>query len=181
MAIHSYQRISPQINSSVFVAPSADIIGKVTVGSNASIWYGCVARGDVNEIRIGCNSNIQDLSMLHVAAAYPLIIGENVTIGHGVNLHACKIGDGCLIGIGAVVLDGAEIGANCVVAAGSVVSPGKIFSPGSLIMGIPAKVVRPLNSAEKEKYSNHYKGYVKLASEYLSEFESTQTVEQSKN
>ena len=167
MGIYNYKTHCPQIDSSCFVAPSADIIGKVMIKENANIWYNTVIRGDVNQITIGENTNIQDLSMLHVADEYPLIIGNNVTVGHHVNLHGCTIEDSCLIGIGAIVLDGAVIGANSIVAAGTVVAPGKKYPPRSLIMGVPGKVVKQLELAEK--FSNHYQRYVELARDYKEE------------
>lgn len=160
MALYSYGDDLPEIPKSSFIAPSADIIGRVFVGENASLWHQVVARGDLHDIKIGENTNIQDLSLLHVIEELPLIIGKNVSVGHKVILHACRVEDSCLIGMGAVVLDGAVIGENSVVAAGSVVPPGKVYPPGVMIMGSPAKVVRELTPAEKVKYGEHYKSYL---------------------
>jgi len=167
MPIYPFKKLTPQLGLNVFVAPSADLIGDLRIGDNVNIWYGTVLRGDVNYISVGENTNIQDLSMLHVGSNDPLIIGKNVTIGHQVNLHGCTIGDSCLIGIGATILDGAVIGENSVVAAGALVAPNKVYPPNSFIMGLPAKLIRELTAEEKIQYGHHYKGYLELASEYL--------------
>ena len=167
MPLYSYQGIKPQYDSSVFIAPSADVIGKVVLDENVNIWYQCVARGDVNYIRIGKNTNVQDLSMLHVTKDFALTIGENVSIGHHVVLHGCTIGNSSLIGMGAIIMDGAEIGENCVVAGGSVVPPGKKYPPYSMIMGNPAIVKRELTVEERLQYSNHYKSYIAYKDEFL--------------
>ena len=167
MPLYSFKGIKPDIQEGVYVAPSADIIGKVTLAKNVSIWHQCVARGDVNTISVGENSNVQDLSMLHVTKDYKLTIGSNVSIGHSVTVHGCTIDDGCLIGMGAVIMDGAHIGENSVVAGGSVVPPHKKYPPQSMIMGNPAVLKRELTSEEAELYRNHYKAYVKYKDEYL--------------
>jgi carbonic anhydrase/acetyltransferase-like protein (isoleucine patch superfamily) len=167
MPLYSFKGIEPKIEAGVYVAPSADIIGKVILEENANIWHQCVARGDVNWIRVGKNTNVQDLTMLHVTKDFALTIGAQVSIGHSVTLHGCTIGDHCLIGMGAVVMDGAVIGENSVVAAGSLVTPGKKFPPGSMIMGNPAVVKRELTPEEKTLFGNHYKAYVGYKDEYL--------------
>lgn len=167
MPKYSYKGIEPQISSGVYIAPSADIIGKVILSENANIWHQCVARGDVNWIRVGKNTNVQDLTMLHVTKDFALTIGSQVSIGHSVTLHGCTIGDHCLIGMGAVIMDGAEIGEYSVVAAGSLVTPGKKFPAGSMIMGNPAAVKRPLTEKERDLFGNHYKAYVEYKDEYL--------------
>lgn len=167
MPLYSFKGIKPEFGPGVFVAPSADIIGKVVLEENANIWHQCVARGDVNWIRVGKNTNVQDLTMLHVTDQFALTIGSEVSIGHSVTLHGCTIGNNCLIGMGAVILDGAVIGENSVVAAGSLVPPGKIFPAGSMIMGNPAVVKRPLTPDERESYGNHYKAYVGYKDLYL--------------
>ncbi len=147
--LYAYEGKYPKIDESVFVADGVKIIGEVEVGKNSSIWYNSVIRGDVNYIRIGDLTNIQDLSMLHVTnAKYPLIIGNKVTIGHSVKLHGAIIEDLVLIGIGAIVLDGALVQTNSMVAAGSVVKPGFIVPSGKLVAGVPAKVVRDLTNDE---------------------------------
>jgi carbonic anhydrase/acetyltransferase-like protein (isoleucine patch superfamily) len=169
MPIYSFRGIEPKIAEGVYVAPSADIIGKVSLAKNVSIWHQCVARGDVNDISVGENSNVQDLSMLHVTKDYKLTIGANVSIGHSVTVHGCTIDNGCLIGMGAVIMDGAHIGENSVVAGGSIVPPHKKFPPRSMIMGNPAKVTRELTDDEVKLYSNHYRAYVGYKEEYLDE------------
>ncbi len=170
MKIYEFDSHRPLIHESCFIAPSAEIIGKVEIGNNSSVWFQTVIRGDVNYIKIGANTNIQDLSMLHVASPFPLIIGNNITVGHHVNLHACVIGDNCLIGMGAIVMDGAIIKANSVVAAGSVVPPGKQYPEGVLIMGSPAKVIRSLTEEERRMYGEHYKIYLKNKDLYKEKF-----------
>lgn len=169
MAIYSYKEFSPNIGAEVYIAKSADVIGRITLGENSSLWFQVVARADVNYITVGENTNIQDLSMLHVTEDYPLIIGANVSVGHSVTLHACTIGDGCLIGMGATILDGAIIGKNSLVAAGSVVAPGKVYPEGSYIIGTPAIIKRQLTPSEIDTYSNHYKSYLITKDEFLKE------------
>ena len=167
--LYALGKEEPQIGEGCFVAPSAQVIGRVELGNHASLWFGTVARGDINKIVIGENTNIQDMCMLHVIEDLPLIIGKNVSVGHKATLHACTIGDSCLIGMDAVVLDGAVIGENSVVAAGSVVPPGKKFPPGVMIMGTPANVVRNLTDEEKQGYANHYKSYLQAKEAFLTD------------
>jgi carbonic anhydrase/acetyltransferase-like protein (isoleucine patch superfamily) len=167
MPLYQFKDKSPSLAEGVFIAPSADIIGDVTLGQNANLWYNVVARGDINKIVIGENTNIQDLSMLHVIDDIPLIVEHNVSVGHHVTLHACTIEHSCLIGMGATVLDGACIGSNSVVAAGSVVPPGKSYPSGVMIMGSPAVVKRDLTAAELYQYANHYKSYLIAKDEFL--------------
>ena len=169
MTMYQYKNHQPKVGSECFIADSADVIGRVELADRANIWFQTVVRGDVNKIVIGENTNIQDLSILHVVEEFPLIIGKNVTVGHSVILHACEIGDGSLIGMGAKILDGAKIGKNCLVAAGSVVPPGKSYPDGSFIIGSPAKVKRELSEAEIEQYSNHYKTYLITKDEFLND------------
>ncbi len=147
----SYKGIVPECGEGVFIAEGAFVIGKVKIGSNSSVFYNSVVRGDVNQISIGEDTNIQDNCTLHVSSRYSLAVGDGVTVGHNVVLHGCTIGSNVLVGIGAIVLDGAEIGDNSVVAAGSLVAPGKKYPPNSLIMGSPAKVVRSLEKEDIEK------------------------------
>lgn len=167
MSLYRYRGICPKIDEGVYIAPSADVIGKVFLSKNVSLWHQVVARGDVNEIHIGEGTNIQDLTMLHVVEDIPLKIGAGVSVGHNAILHACTIEDNCLIGMGAIVLDGAHIKKNSVVAAGSVVPPGKSYPEGSMIMGSPAKAVRPLTDSEREQFANHYKTYIETKNEFL--------------
>lgn len=167
MAVYQIGEHSPRIAPSAWIAESATVIGRVTVGEEASVWFGSIVRGDSDEIVIGRRSNVQDSCVLHVDPGFPLHIGENVTVGHQVMLHGCHIGDGSLIGIQAVVLDGARIGRHCLVGAGALVTGGKEFPDGSLIMGAPAKVVRALTPEQIEGLSRTSAHYVDNARMYL--------------
>ena len=162
-----YLHFFPTLGERVFYADGAKIIGRADLGDHVNIWYNTVVRADVNFIKIGKNTNVQDLCMLHVTEKNSLTLGENTSLGHSVVLHGCKIGNGCLIGMGAIILDGAEIGDNSLVAAGSLVTPGKKFPPGSMIKGRPAVVERALTSEEITNVSNHYKAYVVYKEQYL--------------
>jgi carbonic anhydrase/acetyltransferase-like protein (isoleucine patch superfamily) len=148
LAIYQLGDDVPQLAAGAWVADSAQVIGRVTLGDEASVWYGAVLRGDNELICIGARSNVQDGSVLHTDMGSPLTLGDDVTIGHQVMLHGCSIGDGSLVGIQAVVLNGARIGRNCLVGAGSVVTEGKVFPDGALILGSPAKVVRMLDESQ---------------------------------
>lgn len=150
MAIYELDGVAPQVAASSWVADSAQVMGRVTLGEDASVWFGTVVRGDTESISIGAGSNIQDASVLHADFGKPLVVGERVTVGHQVMLHGCTIGDESLIGIGAVVLNGAKIGRNCLVGAGALVTEGKEFPDGSMIIGSPAKVVRQLTPEQME-------------------------------
>ncbi|HOF52225.1 MAG TPA: gamma carbonic anhydrase family protein [Rhodoferax sp.] len=150
MAIYELDTIAPRLADSAWVADSAQVMGNVELGEDASVWFGAVIRGDTEVIRIGQRSNIQDGSVLHADIGKPLTIGDDVTVGHKVMLHGCTIGDGSLVGIGAVVLNGARIGKGCIVGAGSLVTEGKEFPDGSMIMGSPAKVVRTLTPEQQQ-------------------------------
>lgn len=167
MIYSNYFDFTPTLGERVFAADGAKIIGRAFLSDHVNIWFNTVIRADVNFVKIGRNTNIQDLCMLHVTEENSLTIGENTSLGHSVILHGCKIGNGCLIGMGAIILDGAEIGDNCLVAAGSLVTPGKKFPPGSMIKGRPAVVERPLSQEEITKVSNHYKSYVEYKEQYL--------------
>ena len=160
MAIYELDGTAPQLGKGAWVADSAEVIGQVSLGESASVWYGTVIRGDTEKITIGRNTNVQDLSVLHADFGVPLVIGDNVTIGHQVMLHGCTIGVGSLIGIQAVVLNNAKIGRNCIVGAGSVVTEGKEFPDNSLIIGAPAKVVRTLDDAAAAKLRASAEHYV---------------------
>ena len=133
-----------------YIAPSASVVGRVSLGKNVSVWFGAVLRADVEDIFIGENSNIQDLSVLHVDPGFPIKIGENVTVGHKVMLHGCEVGDNSLIGINSVVLNGAKIGKNCLIGANSLVTEGMEIPDNSLVMGSPAKIKKELDP-EMEK------------------------------
>ncbi|MFD0666446.1 gamma carbonic anhydrase family protein [Ramlibacter sp. MAHUQ-53] len=160
MAIYELDGKTPTLGAGAWVADSAQVIGAVELGENASVWFGAVVRGDNDPIRIGRNSNVQDGSVLHTDHGKPLTIGENVTVGHQVMLHGCTIGDGSLIGIQTVILNGAKIGRNSIVGAGSVVTEGKEFPDNSLILGSPAKVVRTLDDEAARKLAASAEGYV---------------------
>ncbi len=150
MAIYELDQVAPRMGVDAWIADSAQVMGNVELGDNASVWFGAVIRGDTECIRIGRNTNIQDASVLHADVGKPLTIGDNVTVGHQVMLHGCTVGDGSLIGIGAIVLNGAKIGKGCIVGAGSLVTEGKEFPDGSMIMGSPAKVVRELSTEQQQ-------------------------------
>jgi carbonic anhydrase/acetyltransferase-like protein (isoleucine patch superfamily) len=170
MAVYELDGKAPQLGEGAWVAESAEVIGEVTLGENASVWCGAVVRGDCEKIVIGRNTNIQDLSVLHADIGIPVVLGDNVTIGHQVMLHGCTIGDGAVVGIQAVILNGAKIGKNCIVGAGSVVTENKEFPDNTLIVGSPARVVRTLDPAQVEKMSHlaeHYVGNAKLFAKTL--------------
>ncbi|MBW8830876.1 MAG: gamma carbonic anhydrase family protein [Burkholderiales bacterium] len=159
MALYRLDDLVPQLAEGAWVADSAQVIGKVVLEEDASVWFSTILRGDTEEIRIGRGSNIQDGSVIHADQGFPIRIGRNVTVGHHVMLHGCMVGDNSLIGIKAVVLNGAKIGKNCLVGAGSLVTEGKEFPDGSLIIGSPAKAVRQLTPeqiAGLERSARHY-------------------------
>lgn len=148
MPLYEIDDRRPTVHESAYVADSADLIGAVELAEGSSVWSHVAIRGDNEPIRIGVNSNVQEGSVLHTDLGSPLTIGANVTIGHQAMLHGCSVGDGALIGIQAVVLNGAKIGKNCLVGAGALVTEGKEFADGMLILGSPAKAIRPLTDIE---------------------------------
>ena len=166
MALYELDGVAPQLGTGAWVADSAQVIGNVQLGENASIWFGAVLRGDNETMTIGRNSNVQDMSMLHSDPGSPLTVGENVTIGHQVMLHGCTIGDNSLIGIQAVVLNNAKIGRNSIVGAGSVVTEGKEFPDNSLIFGSPAKVMRTISDEDAARLRHGSEHYVENAVRY---------------
>ncbi len=168
MAIYELDGKAPKLGDGAWVADSAQVIGTVELGANASVWFGVVIRGDTESIRIGRNTNIQDGSVLHADFGVPLLIGDNVSVGHQVMLHGCTIGDGSLIGIQAVELNNARIGRNCIVGAGSVVTEGKEFPDNSLIFGSPAKLVRSIDEAGQQMLAHIAEHYVENAARYRS-------------
>ena len=169
--VKNYRDLKPKIGKRVFIAESAVVIGDVEIGDDSSIWFGAILRGDVNYIRIGRCTSIQDGSVVHVTRkTHPTVVGNYVTVGHAVKLHGCTVEDNCLIGIGAIILDGALIRRNSIVGAGALVPPGKEFPPNSLIMGFPAKVVRQLTQEEVAGLKEHAERYVKYKDEYLEFF-----------
>lgn len=166
--IHPYRGTLPTIHPTAFVHASAHVIGDVEIGEDASVWFSTVIRGDVNPVRIGRGTNIQDGTVIHVnRRGWPTLLGEFVTVGHGARLHGCRIGSHCLVGIGAIVLDGAELGEECLVAAGSLVVPGTRVSAGSVLMGSPARVQRQVTQADLDLIRNSALNYVKLRQEYM--------------
>ena len=163
MAIYELDGKAPLLRQGAWVADSAQVIGDVELGENASVWFGSVIRGDCEAIAIGANTNIQDMSVLHADPGKPLVIGANVTIGHQAMLHVCTIGDNSLIGIQAVVLNGARIGRNCIVGAGAVVTENKEFPDNSLIVGAPAKAIRTVDEAAIQGLARNADHYVENA------------------
>ncbi len=167
MGIITYRGITPKIDPSVFIADGVHIIGDVEIGKDCSVWFNTVIRGDVNFIRIGERTNIQDNTVVHVTnKKYPTHIGSNVTIGHSAVIHACTIGDYALIGMGAIVLDNAVVGRYCLVAAGAVVTMGMNIPEGMLVAGVPAKVVRPLTDDEKKFLAQSAQNYIDYVATY---------------
>jgi carbonic anhydrase/acetyltransferase-like protein (isoleucine patch superfamily) len=154
------------IDPTAFVARSAVLVGEITVGARASVWYGAVLRGDLAPIFVGADSNVQDGAILHVEVGVPARLGSRVTVGHNAIVHAAEVEDECLIAIGAIVLSGARIGAGSIVGAGTVVKEGFEVPPGSLVLGVPGKVVRPVTPAETERLRTNWKAYVAYAQEY---------------
>ncbi len=171
--IKSFQNIAPKIHADAFVAENAVIIGDVEIGERASVWYHCVLRGDVNHIRIGADTNIQDGTIIHVSrgAEFPTIIEAEVTVGHRATIHGCYIERGSLIGIGAIILDGARIGKNSLIAAGSLVTPNTVIPPRSFVLGSPARVIRELSDEEIENLQHFWQNYIKLSEIYIHENE----------
>ncbi len=168
--IYPYQGRRPRIAPGAFVADSADIIGDVMMGEESSVWFRAVIRGDVNHIRIGCRTNIQDGSVLHVMKdTHPLTLGDEVTVGHNVTLHGCAIESRCLIGMGSVILNGARIGEGSIIAAGSLVTENTIVPPRSLFMGSPAEFRRHLTEKDLEIIRRYAANYVAYREVYLAE------------
>jgi carbonic anhydrase/acetyltransferase-like protein (isoleucine patch superfamily) len=164
--ILNFEGKKPMVSEEAYIAENATVIGEVIIGKYSSIWYNVVLRGDIAKISIGNNTSVQDGSIVHCDTGVPTIIGNNVTIGHNVLLHACKIGDSSLIGIGAIVLDGAEVGKGTIVGAGAIVTPRTKIPPFTMALGVPAKVVRNLTEEEVENLKKHAMDYVKLMKRY---------------
>lgn len=176
--VSAHQGVLPRIGSGAYVHPSASVIGDVELGDDVSVWPGTVIRGDVNFIRIGAGTNVQDLSVLHVShksswdpEGAPLIIGSNVTIGHKVILHGCTIEDECLIGMGSIIMDKVVVHKHVLVGAGSLVPEGKVLESGYLYLGSPAKKVRPLTEQELGHFLYSANHYIKLKNQYLNQTE----------
>ncbi len=160
MAVYELDGVAPRVDPTAWIADSAEVMGNVHLGPDASVWFGCVLRGDTESMHIGEGSNIQDLSVLHADFGQPLHIGRHVTVCHKVMLHGCTIGDESLIGIGAVVLNGARIGKNCLAGAGALVTEGKQFPDGNMIVGAPARVVRQLTPEQIEGLRQSARHYI---------------------
>ncbi|MBV9073052.1 MAG: gamma carbonic anhydrase family protein [Acidobacteria bacterium] len=168
--IRSYQGIRPTIPDSCYVDESAQVIGDVVLGEQASIWMNAVVRGDVNSIRIGAYSNVQDCCVLHgMRNQYSVDVGEWVTVGHNVTLHGCSIEDTCLIGMGSIILNGARIGRGSIVAAGTVIPEGMVIEPNSLVMGVPGKVRKKLTTEGEEMILRYARNYLEYTQTYLRE------------
>jgi len=165
--IHAYRGVKPKVHPSAWIAGSADVIGDVELGEEVGVWFSAVVRGDVNFIRVGRGTNLQDGTIVHVNRnGTPTILEEYVTVGHAARLHGCHIKSNCLIGIGAIVLDGAVLEEECIVAAGAVVSPGTLVPKGSLLMGAPARVKRSVTDKDLDLIYRSAKSYIGLAAEY---------------
>ena len=168
--LRPYRSVLPTVHSSAFVDASAQVIGDVHIGPESSVWMNVVVRGDVNSIRIGARTNLQDLTLVHVMReTHPTVIGDNVTIGHSAVIHGCTIEDRCLIGMGAILLNGCRIGTGSIVAAGALVPEGFIVPPDSMVMGVPAKVRRPLTADEAASIIWNADNYVRYRLDFQSE------------
>jgi len=167
--IYQLANVAPRLTDSNFIAPNATLIGDVVLAEHASVWFNVVIRADMETIKIGENSNIQDGSILHVDTGFPITIGRDVTIGHKVMLHGCTIGDNTLVGMNAVVLNGANIGKNCLIGANSLVTENMQVPDGHLVMGSPAKVVKALDDATRAMFTKSAMHYVDNSQRYLNE------------
>jgi len=159
MTLYTLDGIAPEVDEDSWVAPDANLIGKVRLEAGASVWFGATLRGDNELILVGAGSNIQENSVLHTDMGFPLSIGANCTIGHKAILHGCTIGENSLIGMGATVLNGAKIGRNCLIGAGALITEGKEIPDGSLVMGAPGKVIRQLDAKAIQGLTNSALGY----------------------
>ncbi|MGH9944551.1 MAG: gamma carbonic anhydrase family protein [Pyrinomonadaceae bacterium] len=165
--IRPFQGKHPQVHETAHVEESAQVIGDVVIGEESSVWFNAVVRGDVHFIRIGNRTNIQDGTVVHVSnGTHETILEDEVTIGHNVTLHGCHVERGCLIGMGAIVMDGVRVGAQSLVAAGALLSPGTIVPPRSLVMGVPARVKRPLTPEEVAGLDQFWKNYIEYTKQY---------------
>lgn len=165
--VRPYGEVWPRIDPSVWLAPGSAVVGDVVLGADSSVWYGSTVRGDVNRIRVGARTNLQDHCVLHVTRdRYACEIGDEVTVGHRAVVHGCVVEDGALIGIGAIVLDGAQVGLGAVLGAGAVLAPGARVPDGMLALGVPARVVREVPAEERELQRRRALDYVQLAREH---------------
>ena len=168
--LRPYRSVYPTVHPSAFVDRSAQVIGDVHLGAESSVWMNVVVRGDVNAIRVGARTNIQDLTLVHVMRdTHPAVIGDEVTVGHGAVVHGCTIEDRCLIGMGAILLNGCRIGAGSIVAAGTLVPEGSVVPPGSMVMGLPGKVRRRLTPEEDASITWYADNYVRYRLDFQSE------------
>ena len=158
--LETFLRRQPVLGKDVYLAKTAVVLGDVTLGECSSVWYNAVIRGDIQRIVVGHHTNVQDGAVLHVADDFPCLVGDWVTIGHSANVHACTIGNECLIGMGAIVLDGAVVGDQCLIGANALVTPGTKIPEGSMVLGSPAKVVRPLTDKERAGLRHWAEKYV---------------------
>jgi carbonic anhydrase/acetyltransferase-like protein (isoleucine patch superfamily) len=166
LLIYSYKEFTPRVASDVFIAPGVHIIGRVAIEEGSSIWFNTVVRGDINEVRIGRFTNIQDNCVVHVDGDFPTVVGDYVLVGHKAILHGCTVGNGALIGMGATLLDGSRIGENALVGAGALVREGGEIPPGTLAVGSPARVVRELKQGEIDRIRHATEIYAQRAQEY---------------
>ncbi len=158
---------TPRVHESAFIAPSAELIGDVTIGENSSVWYQCVLRGDIHRIEVGANSNLQDGTIVHLSDWFGTVVGDWVTVGHRVLLHACTVRDRVLVGMGAIVMDGVVVGEESIIGAGALVTAGTEIPPGSLVVGAPAKVKRELSPEERSQIRIWAERYVVTSRQYL--------------
>ena len=166
--IRSFNNIFPKVHQTAFVTDDAIVIGDVEIGEDASVWFGSIVRGDVNYIRIGARTNIQDGCVIHVSSrTHPTILEEEITVGHRVTLHGCHVERGCLIGIGSILMDGVRVGAQSLIGAGSLLTPGTQVPPRSLVLGSPARVKRELTDDELAFLDRSWRNYVELKAKYL--------------
>ena len=165
--LYAFEGAAPRIAADAFIAPTAVVIGDVEVGAGSGVWFGCVLRGDTNFIRVGARTNIQDGSILHVAAGtLPCLVGDDVTVGHAAIVHACTLHDWAFVGMGATVLDGAVIERGGMLAAGALLTPGKRIEPNELWAGVPAKKLRDMDTAERAGFDHNAVHYVELAARF---------------
>jgi len=166
MGLHEFNGKTPKVDPDAYVSPRANLIGDVEIGADSSIWESAVIRADLNFIRVGKGTSIQDNCTVHTTFMHATIIGDYVTAGHNSVLHACEIGDRTVIGMGAIVLDGAKVGKDCVIGAGSVVTEGKVIPDGSLVLGIPGKVVKEVTDSMKEAFKAGAELYIELGKQH---------------
>lgn len=165
--IRDFNGTSPKIHETAYITDDAIVIGDVEIGEDSSVWFGSIVRGDVNYIRIGARTNIQDATVIHVSSkTHPTILGDEITVGHRVTLHGCTVGNGCLIGIGAILMDGVDVGEQSLVGAGTLLTPGTIIPPRSLVIGSPGRVKRELTEDEIAFLDRSWRNYTELKKHY---------------